>query len=86
MQKLVNEILPEYLGKLEARVQNGHLACGKLTWADLFLTSFKGLFKWAFKDFDGIFNAYPNLRAVTKSVSEIPSIKKWLEESPKGMF
>ncbi len=77
-------MLPAYLPKLNALAKDGHLACGKLTWADFFFASFKDLYKWSF-DFE-LLAPYPNLQAVVAKVTAIPAIEKWLKERPPMMF
>jgi glutathione S-transferase len=88
LKNLKADLIPLYFGKLDeiAGANGGFLACGKLTWADLYVTSLKNVLEWALKDDFNNFEGYPNLRAITEKVSEIESIKKWLEVRPKTMF
>ena len=88
MKKLKDELIPVYFGKLNeiAGANGGFLACGKLTWCDLYVASFKDLLKWALKDDFNNFAEYPNLKAITEKVVAIESIKKWLAERPETMF
>lgn len=79
-------MIPLYLNKLNERANSGFLACEKLTWADFFLASFKDYFNWAIKDDFNDFAAYPNLHAIVEKISNLPAIKKWLEERPVGMM
>lgn len=87
MKQLKEDFIPLYLGKLNeiAKANGGFLACGKLTWADLFITSLKDYSNWAIEEFND-YADYPYLKAITEKVTEIPSIKKWLEERPKTQF
>ncbi|RZC34737.1 GST N domain containing protein [Asbolus verrucosus] len=79
----VKETLPYSLKPLEAFAQknNGYLAVGRLTWADLYFVSLsEGINRLA--GFD-IMKDYPNLHALINKVLEIPSIRKWIETRPK---
>lgn len=88
MKKLKTELIPIYLGKLDeiAGANGGFLACKKLTWADLYIASFKDYLNWALKDDFNSYAAYPNLHALTEKICAIESIKKWLAERPETMF
>ena len=88
MAKLKAEVVPFYLAKIEEfAAKNGdHLACGKLTWADVALSAEKEYIAWILgEDFEKIYAQYPHINAVIDKVREIPSIKKWIEERPKTM-
>ncbi|XP_044270389.1 glutathione S-transferase-like [Tribolium madens] len=82
-EPLFKETIPYYLQRLDAVVKanNGHLAVGKLTWADLY---FVAVLKYlCFMCGSDIIANYPNLVALKKSVLEIPAIKNWVEKRPK---
>ncbi|XP_044753584.1 glutathione S-transferase isoform X2 [Coccinella septempunctata] len=80
---LFNEKLPFFLEKLEdvAKQNNGHLALGRLTWADLYFVSLLDYMNFMLKK-DLIENR-PNLISVKNNVTNVPSIKEWLEKRPK---
>jgi glutathione S-transferase len=82
----LKETIPYYLTRLDAIVQKnkGHLALGKLTWADLYFVSMSP----TFDTFTGedVFAKYPNLKALRDKVDALPAIKKWIEERPKSEF
>ncbi|XP_062560800.1 glutathione S-transferase-like [Armigeres subalbatus] len=77
------EVIPFYLEKLEeiARDNNGYLANGKLTWADLY---FVGLLDYLnhLANTDLIVDQ-PNLQKVVKNVTSIESIKNWIDKRPQ---
>ncbi|CAH1117413.1 unnamed protein product [Phaedon cochleariae] len=80
---LFNEILPYYLEKLEAQVKlnNGYLACGRLTWADMYFVGILNYLNFmALKD---IIADSPSLVSVKEHVLALPSIKAWIEKRPK---
>lgn len=82
-ERLHKEILPYYLPRLDgiAKANNGHLAVGKLTWADLHLA---GIIDYLNSMINGdLIEKYPNLQAVINNVSNIPAIKTWIEKRPQ---
>ncbi|XP_068916028.1 glutathione S-transferase-like [Tenebrio molitor] len=82
----INETIPSYMGRFDALVEKnkGHLALGRLTWADLYFTSFSpSLVSFTGED---AFAKYPNLQALIDKVNAIPAIKKWIAERPKTEF
>ncbi|GJQ79691.1 hypothetical protein Trydic_g5839 [Trypoxylus dichotomus] len=81
---LFNETLPFYLEKLEniAKANNGHLAVGKLTWADFYFTGLQKYLKiMVGRD---ITEDRPSLKEVVSNVSSIPAVKAWIETRPKS--
>ncbi|XP_050501694.1 glutathione S-transferase-like [Diabrotica virgifera virgifera] len=83
---LFEEILPFYLEKLEAQVQknNGYLATGKLTWADLYFVALLQYFQFMLGK-DLVENS-PNLQKLKEKVLALPNIKAWVEKRPKTKF
>jgi prostaglandin-H2 D-isomerase / glutathione transferase len=77
--------LPFYLAKLEAiaKENNGHLALGKVTWADLWFTGVLDYFKWINER--DILDGFPNLQKVVDNTLAIESIKKWVEVRPESV-
>ncbi|KAJ8949991.1 hypothetical protein NQ318_002401 [Aromia moschata] len=80
---LFSEIIPPYLEKLDAvaKKNNGYLAVGRLTWADLFFVGILDYLNTMGKR--DLLADYPNLQTVKKNVLEIPNIKAWVEKHPK---
>lgn len=82
-ENLNAEVLPFYLEKLDdlAKENNGHLALGQLTWADLF---FVGLLDYLnFMAKVDLTSKHPNLKAVVDNVNALPQIKAWLQKRPQ---
>ncbi|KAL3275520.1 hypothetical protein HHI36_020279 [Cryptolaemus montrouzieri] len=80
---LFNEKLPYYLERLDniAKENNGHLAVGRLTWADLYFVSLLDYLNHMAQT-DIIANHH-NLIAVKNNVLGLPTIKEWIEKRPK---
>ncbi|XP_018560948.1 glutathione S-transferase-like [Anoplophora glabripennis] len=80
---LFNEIIPFYMEKLDAvaKKNNGYLAVGRLTWADLFFVSMLDYINFMAKK--DIIADSPNLQIVKENVLKIPNIKAWIEKRPK---
>ncbi|CAH1981955.1 unnamed protein product [Acanthoscelides obtectus] len=86
MELVLKEQLPYYLKKLndQAEKNGGHLACNRLTWADMYLAGIAKYFNYvAQKD---IFADAPALKKVCDYVYNLPSIKAWMNKSPKTLF
>ncbi|CAG9831216.1 unnamed protein product [Diabrotica balteata] len=85
-QPLFKEILPFYLEKLEAQVEknNGYLAAGKLTWADLFFVGLLQYFQFMLGK-DLVENS-PNLQKLKEKVLALPNIKACIDKRPKTNF
>lgn len=85
-EKLFNEELPFYQTRLDnmAKENNGHLALGCLTWADIY---FVGLLDFldTMAGID-ITEGYPNLQAVKNNVMIIPDIKEWIDTRPDSVY
>ncbi|KAF5279372.1 hypothetical protein FQA39_LY05482 [Lamprigera yunnana] len=83
---LYNETLPYYLERLEklAKTNNGHLVCGKLTWADIYFVAILDRMNiMAGKD---LIETCPNLQQLNKNVVSLPGIKAWIEKRPPCQF
>lgn len=81
-ETLDNEIMPLLLGKLDswAAKNGGHLAVGKLTWADIFFVAITDFTMDIYgKNF---VTEYPNLVSVRENVVSIPKIKTWIDQRP----
>ena len=90
LDKLINEIIPTYLKQFDDIVakNNGYLALGQLTWADLYFVSFaeyfQGMFDFSGLKLDGNFiEKYENLKNLRDKVLAIESIKKWVDKRPE---
>ncbi|KPI99798.1 Glutathione S-transferase 2 [Papilio xuthus] len=79
-EALVNTVYPELLPKLDKiiRENNGHMALGRLTWADFAFAGFYDGFKQQslIPDFD---EKYPSFKKLRETVANLPAIKKYLE-------
>ncbi|KAF2904004.1 hypothetical protein ILUMI_02175 [Ignelater luminosus] len=85
-EPLFKETLPYYLERLDtiAKNNNGHLAVGKLTWADLYFVALLDTMNcYAQMDLTG---NYPNLQTVKNNVLSVPAIKAWIEKRPDTEF
>ncbi|KAJ3663468.1 hypothetical protein Zmor_007727 [Zophobas morio] len=85
-ENVLKEVLPYYLKRFDELCQknNGYLAAGRLTWADLYFVSMSQAL-----DIVAGFNIlkdYPKLAALKEKILEIPNIKKWVETRPKSEF
>lgn len=82
LKVLNSEILPFYLDKFEAiaKINNGHLALGKLTWADLWFAGVVDYLSW--KAGRNLTDNHPNLKKVVDNTLAIDSIKKWVAKRP----
>lgn len=83
---LFRETLPFYQERLDnmAKENNGHLALGCLTWADIY---FVGLLDFlnTMAGID-IIEGYPNLQAVKNNVMIIPDIQEWFATRPESVY
>lgn len=68
-----------------AEENDGHLACKRLTWADIYFSALVGIFVFAF-DGEGVLDNYPALGQVVDNVLELPIIKEWLDERPESDY
>lgn len=86
-EKLDNDKLPFYLGTFEAWAEknNGYLANGKLSWADLYFDSITCYLSHFIKE-ELITDKYPNLLKVRANVYATPGIKEWVDRRPKDDF
>nr|CAH7731290.1 unnamed protein product [Callosobruchus chinensis] len=80
---VLDEIIPYYVERLEAQAKanGGFIAVPKLTWADVYFTSFIDFLN-AHVDKDIIANS-PNLQAVKNKVCSVPNVKKWMDKRPQ---
>ncbi|KAG5668488.1 hypothetical protein PVAND_016427 [Polypedilum vanderplanki] len=88
MKTLKEETVPFFLSKLNALAEenNGHLACKKLTWADLYFAALTGIVKFGAIEGEDIWEKYPALRKVVDNVEAIDAIKTWINERPVTDF
>lgn len=80
---LNTEVIPFYLEKLEQTVKDndGHLALGKLTWADVYFAGIVDYMNYMVKR--DLLEAYPSLKSVVDAVNGIETIKAWIEKRPQ---
>ncbi|RZC36777.1 GST C domain containing protein, partial [Asbolus verrucosus] len=85
-ETVLNETIPYYLTRLDAIVQKnkGHLALGRLTWADLYFSC--SVPSYTFFAGSDVISKYPNLKALQDKVYAIPAIKTWIATRPKTEF
>nr|WAS27873.1 glutathione S-transferase [Mythimna separata] len=79
----VKNVFPDYLEKLSNIINenNGHLALGKLTWADFVLTG-TFLFLKMITRIPDLEKKYPAFQRVLDNVYSIPQIKAYAEKAP----
>ncbi|KAK5640387.1 hypothetical protein RI129_011198 [Pyrocoelia pectoralis] len=79
---LLEETIPYYLTRLEAIVKknNGHLAVGKLTWADVYFVALLDYLDSMMKI--NLITDSPNLQVLQKNVLNLPGIKEWVAKRP----
>ncbi|KAK5640320.1 hypothetical protein RI129_011131 [Pyrocoelia pectoralis] len=79
---LFDETIPYYLERIEAIVKknNGHLAVGKLTWADFYFVALLDYLNFMIKK--NLIADYPNLQVLQKNVLNLPGIKEWVAKRP----
>ncbi|XP_018334282.1 glutathione S-transferase-like [Agrilus planipennis] len=80
---LFKETIPYYMERFEtiAKNNNGHMACAKLTWADMMFAGMLDYFNFMTKG--NLIENYPNLQTVVDNVLNIPQIKNWIEKRPQ---
>lgn len=78
----MNETLPFLLGKLDEAAKGGHLALGKLTWADLYFVSLMEYINYMVKS--DLLEKYANLQKVMTNVKNLPAIKNYIATRPKS--
>ncbi|ERL87704.1 glutathione S-transferase [Dendroctonus ponderosae] len=83
-EKLEKEIKPLIFGQMDSWAQknNGYLALGRLTWADVYFVALIVSFMLSEPE---LLENYPNLRAMQQNVLSIPRIKAWVEKRPKDV-
>ncbi|KAG8283973.1 hypothetical protein J6590_003664 [Homalodisca vitripennis] len=77
---LFNEIVPFYMKKLDTHIKenNGYLANGKLSWADLYFAAVSDYLSYMYES--DITVGYPNVSALKERVYALPQIKAWVEK------
>lgn len=80
---LNNEVIPFYLEKLEmiAKENSGHLALGKLTWADFYFAGIIDYLNYMTKT--KLVEKYPSLQKTLDNVMNLDQIKAWVEKRPQ---
>uniref|UniRef100_A0A1B6HN43 glutathione transferase n=1 Tax=Homalodisca liturata TaxID=320908 RepID=A0A1B6HN43_9HEMI len=73
---------PFYLSRLDAHVKanNGYLANGKLSWADLYFAAISDYLSFMYGS--DITAGYPNLTELREKVLALPKIKEWVSKRP----
>lgn len=85
--ELVKNFYPGALEKLDAIIKknNGHLALGKLTWADFFFAGVVDYLKFMMR-MDDLYTKYPSFKQLTDSVYGLPKVKEFSQKSPACDF
>jgi len=80
---LNTEVIPFYLEKLDnlAKENNGHLALGRLTWADVYFAGVLDYLNYMAKT--DLVENHPNLKKVVETVYALEPIKAWIEKRPQ---
>ncbi|XP_073977882.1 glutathione S-transferase-like [Rhodnius prolixus] len=82
-EPLFNVTIPLYLGKFDNIIkENGYLANGKLSWADIYFVAILEYFSFMIEQ-DIVAN-YENIRQLRDKIHSIPNIKKWINKRPKS--
>ncbi|XP_075980034.1 glutathione S-transferase 2-like isoform X2 [Anticarsia gemmatalis] len=76
------KVLPGLLDKLHAIIvkNNGHMAAGKLTWADFHFAGMVDYLKMIFHMPD-LTDKYPAFKTIADKVYSIPKVKAWADKS-----
>ncbi|KAI0566490.1 Glutathione S-transferase [Gracilaria domingensis] len=86
--KFVTEGIPRYAGALEKRLslfgEGVYAVDDKLSIADIVITCFINSIKCGIMDFvpTDVFDEYPKLMAIHKTIMEQPSVVEWYEKYP----
>ncbi|XP_066140816.1 glutathione S-transferase-like [Euwallacea fornicatus] len=85
-EKLEDEKIPLYLNALDswAKKNNGYLANGKISWADLYLVAVLGYLSYFLKR--DLYEGYPNLKKVQDNVFANPGVNSWVQRRPTDHF
>ncbi|XP_046680424.1 glutathione S-transferase-like [Homalodisca vitripennis] len=80
---LFSTTIPFYLSRLESQVKenNGFLANGKLSWADVYFAALSDYLNWM-NGSKEILVGYPNLQALKAKIFALPKIKEYVAKRP----
>uniref|UniRef100_A0A1B6EL27 glutathione transferase n=1 Tax=Cuerna arida TaxID=1464854 RepID=A0A1B6EL27_9HEMI len=83
---LFSTTAPFYLSRLDAHVKanNGYLANGKLSWADLYFVAISDYLNSMYGS--DITAGYPNLTELREKILALPKIKEWVSKRPASNF
>ncbi|XP_021186079.3 glutathione S-transferase 2 [Helicoverpa armigera] len=83
----MKEVFPTYLERFNSIItkNNGHLALGKLTWADFFFAGIFGYLKTMLRMPD-LEKKYPAFKQVVDTVYSLPKVKAFTDAIPKPDF
>lgn len=89
LTKLVDVTLPEHFKRFEDIVEKngGFLSNGKLSWVDLYFAATVEYIKYMMvwierKEKEEVIAEFPHLTALYEKVTNLESIKKWIQERP----
>ncbi|KAB0792009.1 hypothetical protein PPYR_13970 [Photinus pyralis] len=85
-KQLFEETLPFYMKRMESftKKNKGHLAAGKLTWADLHFVGIMDYLNFMIER--DLIADYSGLKAMQKTVLNLPGIKEWVAKRPVTEF
>ncbi|XP_049876434.1 glutathione S-transferase 2-like [Pectinophora gossypiella] len=80
-------VYPTLLDKLDEIIKknNGHIACGKLTWGDFV---FAGMYDYlkVMLQMPDLDNKYPSFKKLQDSVLTLPKVKEYVAKAPKADY
>uniref|UniRef100_A0A6M2DQM2 glutathione transferase n=1 Tax=Xenopsylla cheopis TaxID=163159 RepID=A0A6M2DQM2_XENCH len=83
MKEVQDTLIPFFTEKFEkiAKANNGHLALGRLTWADFV---FAGVIEYmSFISQTDFLGKFPGLKSIYNNVATLPKVKEWIAKRPK---
>ncbi|XP_013195571.2 glutathione S-transferase 2 [Amyelois transitella] len=86
-EKYTREVYPNLLKKLDEiiRKNNGHLAAGKLTWADFMFAGMYDYVKTMMQAPD-LDEKFPSFKKLEQTVLNLPKVKEYVAKAPKCEF
>ncbi|KAJ2940407.1 hypothetical protein O0L34_g86 [Tuta absoluta] len=81
------DVYPSMLAKLDEIVtkNNGHIACGKLTWPDFVFAGMYDYLKMMMQTPD-LDSKYPSFKKLQDNVFNLPKVKEYVAKAPKTEF
>nr|AAC34097.1 glutathione transferase [Platynota idaeusalis] len=84
---LSKNVYPTMLGRLDAMIKenNGHIACGKLTWGDFVFAGMYPYLKYMLQRPD-LDSEYPSFKKLEETVYSLPKVKAFADSAPQCDF